>query len=213
MADVEPIARQLSKSSRGPSSLTTSLKLGVLGLLEAEASFVGPAQNFDRHARSAILAAIAHEIATLDLPSPSLVRTMRRNSEDSERLAQTLGRSPTPGELAAASGMTISAYQGAARDFHIRRTRRIVQIGVLRQDLQVAEMADPLHAALRLSEKRSLRLALAGLPKRDKKMLYMHYRDNLKLKEIGALFGVSESRVCQVMSKALSRLRQSISSC
>jgi RNA polymerase sigma factor (sigma-70 family) len=66
---------------------------------------------------------------------------------------------------------------------------------------------DPLRLALRVSAERSIGRAFEALPERQKTMLRMHFDSGVKLKTIGTLFGVSESRVSQILSQAVARLR------
>jgi RNA polymerase sigma factor (sigma-70 family) len=66
---------------------------------------------------------------------------------------------------------------------------------------------DPLREVLRVSTEQSIARTFEALPERQRTMLRMHYDSGVKLKAIGTLFGVSESRVSQILSEAVARLR------
>jgi RNA polymerase sigma factor for flagellar operon FliA len=76
------------------------------------------------------------------------------------------------------------------------------------RDSQPEESASPAELAELKEGVQMLRAALAELPRRDLEILSMYYQDALTLKEIGSILEVSESRVCQLRTRALSRLRE-----
>jgi RNA polymerase sigma factor for flagellar operon FliA len=71
----------------------------------------------------------------------------------------------------------------------------------------VETSTNPLDALLAFGDREQLAEAIDELPEREKLLLGLYYQEDLNLKEIGVVLGVSESRVCQLHSQAVSRLR------
>jgi RNA polymerase sigma factor for flagellar operon FliA len=133
------------------------------------------------------------------------VRLMRRRTSS---LEQTLSRAPSNREIAAAMGIELSEYQrivyasGAYRAVTLdpqHRFRRLSRIPV--------RLLDPLEAMVNTCERQSLLEAIVDLPVRERVMLRLYYDGALTLQEIGLIFGISESRVCQMLTDARALLR------
>lgn len=181
----------------------------MMGLLEAVRRYEeARGIPFVAFARHRINGAILDELRAKD----RLARPSRRRAKGVEqarqKLVRKLGREPEAQELAKASGEDLET-------FHRRGARERAQAVVLLEDLPSSAWSDvcasPEPSALealctgeRLGQ---LSAALAKLPERTRTMLSLYYQDDLSYREIGELFGVCESRICQVVKGAHKELR------
>ena len=140
---------------------------------------------------------------------------MRRVEQAISRLEQVNGRAPTEPELAECLGMSIAEYQkvlGEARGHQLVYFEDFGEEGG--EDFLERHFSDSDADPSRILEDKSLREQLVGaietLPEREKLMMALYYEQDLNLKEIGAVMGVTESRVCQLHSQAIARLRAKV---
>lgn len=189
------------------------IQAGLIGLLDAAANYDGTqGAQFETYAVQRIRGAMLDELRHADW----LPRTVRKNLRQIEaaisKLEQKLRRPPTEAEVAAELGVSLADYQQMLLD---ARGHQLVYY----EDLQEAEGADFLerhHATdsddpLRMVEDRDFRRqlieAIKGLPERERLVMAMYYEQDLNLREIGEVLGVTESRVCQLHTQAVARLR------
>ncbi|MEO6186821.1 MAG: sigma-70 family RNA polymerase sigma factor, partial [Steroidobacteraceae bacterium] len=113
-------------------------------------------------------------------------------------------------EIAAAMGISVDEYHRILQD------SLACQLSSVDEANDATEIADRGSDPLLETESGALRTAvadaIAGLPERERLVMSMYYDDELNLKEIGAVLGISESRVCQVHGQALIRLRSRLRS-
>ena len=141
---------------------------------------------------------------------------MRRIEMAVHSLEQLHGRQPTERELAQSLGIALVDYQKMLQE---ARGYQLVYLedfgeedddGFLERHV-VMEGMDPL-ALLENSDMRGVLIqAIEDLPEREKMVMGLYYEEDLNLREIGDVMGVSESRVCQLHSQAIARLRSRIS--
>lgn len=193
------------------------ISYGVFGLIEAIERF-DPSRGlrFETYAIPRIRGAIIDALRSLDQVS----RTVRQKARDIQRvfveLEQELGRTPTEEETAERLGMSLERYQQVC-----------VQSSVLNLSLEQLLAGDPddsggrtpLHGVAdsdapdpetvveRRELIRHLAAALAKLPKNEKLVLALYYHEELTMREISRVMGVSEPRVSQLHAQALLRLR------
>lgn len=186
------------------------IQAGTLGLLDAMGRFDPEAGvAFLPFASQRIRGAMIDELRSRDW----LPRSVRRSARDVDsalhRLEQRQGRPPEEREVAAELGMSLEDYQSLLGDIN--------NGFLLPYEELVAESGEPESggngpptpfAALLDGEHRALLIeAIEALPEREKTLMALYYQEELNLKEIGAVLGVSESRVCQLHSQAVGRLR------
>ncbi len=152
-----------------------------------------------------------------DTASRSLRRKGREIARTRNELAHQLERSPQPEEIAAALGMSPEDYQRTLR--LLENANQVSLEESVENDPQVegtllatpegltAELCDPALHLERQSFLRSVADGVSNLPPREQAILALYYAEGLTLREIGDLFGVTESRVCQLHSQALRRLK------
>jgi RNA polymerase sigma factor for flagellar operon FliA len=203
---VHEVARNLKSGLPRFVEIEDLIQLGFIGLLEANLQYVGPSVGFPKYARSRVRASMLQDISAADTGSRRLRRIMRHVDECSRELEQSLGRTPSAVEYAAASGLTLESYQSILSEKYVLR-RGLKTVLSRTRHFRAAPGADPLQAALISSEVKSLRKAFLRLSSRERRMLKLHYGEGIKLKAIGTSFEVTESRVSQILSQALVRLR------
>lgn len=188
--------------------------VGVMGLMQAAATF-DPARgaSFKTFAYTAIRGAILDEVRKHD-PVPRGRRDrLRRMERASSQLHADLDREPTLAELAVVLGCSEDELDEDLQALHTCRTLSLDDggdgedggHGVAGQ--LAAAVADPGAAADLRESKDRLAKAIAELPETDRHVVVLYYHENLFLKEIGEVLGVSESRISQILTRAIERLR------
>ena len=190
---------------------------GMMGLLDAIGRYEeGLGAQFETYAVQRIRGAMLDGLRENDWLPRSLRREMRRIETAVHSLEQLHGRQPTERELAESLGMTLPDYQKMLQE---ARGYQLVYFEDFSDEEEddflerhiVGEAADPLA----LLEDHDMRTALVNaiddLPEREKMVMGLYYEEDLNLREIGEVLGVSESRVCQLHSQAIARLRSRIS--
>lgn len=213
---VKRIAHHLM--ARLPSSVSVDdiIQAGMIGLLDAARRYdeLRGAQ-FETFAAQRIRGAMLDELRQADWMPRSLRRDMRRIEAAINKLQQQLGRSPNETEIAKELGMPLAEYQqmlyesrGAQlmyyEDFHNEGDEDFFD----RYDKD--SDADPLELLQDENFRDALIKAIDQLPERERMLMGMHYEQEMNLREIGEVMGVSESRVCQLHSQAVARLRSSL---
>ncbi|MEY2685432.1 MAG: hypothetical protein RJA09_2576 [Pseudomonadota bacterium] len=192
------------------------IQVGMIGLTEALARYE-PSQGvqFETFASQRIRGAMLDELRDSDWMSRGS-RKMQKDIEHAvQRLEQRLHRVPKESEIAEEMGMSLADYQQALAK--VRGTQLVYledmagrgddEDHFLDRYLPTDAQADP---QAMLGDQR-MRTALVGainkLPEREQHVMSMYYEHDMNLKEIAAVLGVTESRVCQLHSQSIARLR------
>lgn len=191
------------------------IQVGMMGLAEALSRYEATqGVQFETFASQRIRGAMIDELREGDWMS----RTSRKSQKDIEhavrRLEQKLGRSPLESEIAEELGMALADYQSLLGK--VRGTQLVYledmthgdddEEGFL--DRHTADnAADPLEMLRDHRLRQALVQAINTLPEREQHIMGMYYEHDMNLKEIAAVLGVTESRVCQLHSQAIARLR------
>jgi RNA polymerase sigma factor FliA len=189
---------------------------GIIGLIDAIERFE-PMRNlkFETYAIPRIKGAIIDELRSIDWV-PRSVRTKARAVEQAfSSLEATLHRTPTDAEVAADLEMTESEFQTALRKISLVGVMALDEAtrGGDRSDRTTLgeTLADkgigPMDTFEAKESKEALVKAISQMPDREKTVLTLYYYEGLTLSEIGEILGVTESRVCQIHTKALRQLR------
>jgi len=140
--------------------------------------------------------------------SRDMRRAWRAIARSTTALTQRLGRPPTELELADDVGLTLEALRTRRAQLSGARVIGIDDAGVDLLDRTPDMNADdPQEIAARRQLLDRLSRHISALPERMQQVLGLYYRENLSLKEIGAVLGVTECRVCQIHGEATRRLR------
>ena len=189
------------------------IQVGLIGLMDAVGRFDGTqGAQFESYATQRIRGAMLDELREADW-LPRHVRQKSRQIESAiHRLEQRNGKSPTEQEISAELGMAIDQYQSMLGD--VKCSQLLYYEDFSDEDSAsflerylVDGSSDPLAVLEDEGFRDSLIAAIHHLPERERSMMGMYYEQDMNLKEIGAVLGVSESRVCQLHSQAVARLR------
>ncbi|GBG00737.1 RNA polymerase sigma factor FliA [Azospira sp. I13] len=189
---------------------------GMIGLLDAMDRFeMGHGAQFETYAAQRIRGAMLDGLRENDWLPRGLRRDLRRIEQTITQLEQEHGRVPSERELADALGMSLADYQkmlGEARGHQLLYFEDFTEDGeegFLERHLTDHE-ADPLHHLEAQNLREVLVAGINDLPEREKLMMALYYEQDLNLREIGEVMGVTESRVCQLHSQAVARLRAKV---
>jgi len=194
------------------------IQVGMIGLIDAAQSYeVTQGVQFETFASQRIRGAMLDELRGGDWMSRGARKSQKEIEQALHRVEQRLGRSPMESEIAAELGMDLADYQALLGK--VRGTQLVYledmgggeggEEGFL--DRHVAdEGADPMAVLRDQRLRTSLVAAIKQLPEREQHIMGMYYEHDMNLKEIAAVLGVTESRVCQLHSQAIARLRACI---
>jgi RNA polymerase sigma factor for flagellar operon FliA len=214
---VKTMAGRLAHRLPSQVEVAELISVGVLGLIDAAGRF-NPALGvpFSAFARRRIHGAMLDSLRDLDW-APRTLRKLRRDVDGAiARVRERLGREPDAAEIAAELGVPEAEYD------RILDRLRGAELAVLRQASHDGEGASELEIAVdpgegpqHLLERRELRehlaRAIVQLPERERHILALYFEHELTLAEIGEVIGVTESRVSQLRTQALARLRSMLS--
>lgn len=185
---------------------------GMLGLLDALARFEeGMGAQFETYAVQRVRGAMLDGLRENDWLPRGLRKEMRRVETAILKLEHEQGRPPSEGELAKALDMPLVDYQKLLLDARGHQLVYLEDLSLEDDDYLDRHASGPNHdplAILAESEMRGALVAAIGvLPEREKLMMALYYEQDLNLREIGDVMGVTESRVCQLHAQAVARLR------
>ena len=217
---VRRIASQLA--ARLPTSVDIDdlIQAGMIGLLDALSRYeTGYGAQFETFAMQRVRGAMLDELRGSDWVPRSVRKKQREIEVAIQKLENKLKRPPNESEIAQQLGVPLAEFQQSLAE---SRSAQLIYFDeydhgddngdrFLDQNAQSAA-ADPL-AILRDGRFRQDLIAHIGtLPEREQQVMSMYYEHDMNLKEIGATLGVTESRICQLHSQAIARLRVKLSS-
>jgi RNA polymerase sigma factor for flagellar operon FliA len=182
------------------------IQSGMIGLLEAAAHYSSDrGASFETYAGIRIRGAMIDALRKQDWAPRSVHRKARAAATAIREIEAREGREAREAEIAAAMGVPIEEYQRIVQD---SSSCQLASMDDMADATAVADRsADPLLDTENGALRSAVAEAIGGLPERERLVMSMYYDDELNLKEIGAVLGISESRVCQLHGQALVRLR------
>ena len=215
---VHHVARQLARGLAADADIDELVSAGTMGLMSALESFdLARGLAFSTFAVPRIRGAILDELRRQDHVPRSVRRKTRSIATARETLVRTLGRSPGFDEIATELGVDSATLWRWQADIegavHVPLDR-----GATDRDGTAASPAEFLGNGEELTDERLtreeevalLREALLALKDQERTVLSLYYFEELKAREIAEVMGVSESRISQIRSKALSQLRSAL---
>lgn len=211
---VRRLAHQMIAKLPANVELDDLIQVGMIGLADAATRFdAAQGVQFETFATQRIRGAMLDELRGTDWMSRGTRRQQREIESAVHKLEQELGRAPQESEIAKAMGLKLADYQELLGKV---RGTQLIYLEDMSGDDGDADFLDR-HVAdadenpfAQLQDRRmreALVAAIKTLPEREQYVMSMYYEHDMNLKEIAAVLGVTESRVCQLHSQCIARLR------
>jgi RNA polymerase sigma factor FliA len=214
---VKKLAHQMKAKLPPSVEVDDLIQAGMIGLLDAVNRYEdNHGAQFETYAVQRIRGAMLDELRSSDWMPRSMRQNMRKVEDALNTLQQRLGRSPTESEVAKQLKLSLAQYQDLLADGGGHQL-------VYYEDFHESDSSehfldrycsdssdDPLQALMNTGFRAAVIDAINALPEREKILMGLYYEQELNLKEIGAIMNVSESRVCQLHSQAISRMRANL---
>jgi len=215
LPQVRYLARRIHERLPRHVPLEDLIHAGVIGLIDALNKFDSSKHvQFGSYAKFRIRGAILDSLREMDWGPRELRRKARRVEEANRKLSLELSRAPTEQELAAELNVSLREFQQLLTELDS------LEIGSLRVEspwdgkeedlcdyLPNAPEDTPFFRCLRSEMKQLLARVIAELPQKEQQVLSLYYFEELTMKEVGVVLGIGESRVSQIHSLAVVRLR------
>jgi RNA polymerase sigma factor FliA len=215
LPQVRYLARRIHERLPRHVPLDDLVHAGVIGLIDALSKFDRSKHvQFSSYAKFRIRGAILDSLREMDWGPRELRRKARRIEEAHRKLSMALSRAPSENEMAAELGFELKEFQQLLGELDG------LEVGSLRVEspwdgkeedlcdyLPNAPEDTPFFRCLRTEMKELLARVIAELPQKEQQVLSLYYFEELTMKEVGAVLGIGESRVSQVHSLAVVRLR------
>ncbi len=194
------------------------IQVGMIGLTEALSRYeAAQGVQFETFATQRIRGAMLDELREGDWMSRSSRKSQKDIEKAVRRVEQKLGRSPLESEIAAEMGLSLPDYQsllGKVRGTQLVYLEDMTRGGeegdegfLERHDVSDYDGANPVELLRDQRLRSALVKAIESLPEREQYIMGMYYEHDMNLKEIAAVLGVTESRICQLHSQSIARLR------
>jgi len=211
---VRRLAHQMIAKLPANVELDDLIQVGMIGLHDALGRFdAAQGVQFETFATQRIRGAMLDELRGADWMSRGDRRQQRSIEAAVHKLEQKLGRAPGEGEIASEMGLSLADYQALLGKVRGTQLLYLEDIGGDEGDdsyldRHVAdEDANPSGLLQDRRMREALVAAIKNLPEREQFVMSMYYEQDMNLKEIAAVLGVTESRVCQLHSQSIARLR------
>ncbi|UGS35870.1 RNA polymerase sigma factor WhiG [Capillimicrobium parvum] len=194
------------------------ISYGLVGLISAIERFdIEREIKFETYAITRIKGAIIDELRSLDWVPRSVRARAREIEKANSKLEHRLQRAPTDEEMSAELGITVDEFQDSLQQISTSTVAALDELWTvsdasgdqvsLLDTLQDPDAPDPATIMDATELKDRVADAIARLPEREKLVVALYYYENLTLREIGEVLGVTESRISQLHTKAVLRLR------
>ena len=184
------------------------IQVGTIGLIEAAKSFDNSkGVEFEIFARTRIRGAILDQVRKLSYLPRSAMVNIRDHNEATAALSSELGREPSQTELAEFMGKDLESFHKERT--HAYRFQTVSLESQVIDDVEIPsnEINEPESELADAQLLNALEGSIESLPERDKTIISLYYVEEMNLKEIGAVLDISESRVSQILSSTVKKLR------
>jgi RNA polymerase sigma factor for flagellar operon FliA len=210
---VRRLAHQMIAKLPANVEIDDLIQVGMIGLNDALSRYdATQGVQFETFATQRIRGAMLDELRGADWMSRGTRKQQRSIEAAVHRLEQRLGRAPQESEIAQEMGISLAEYQELLGK--VRGTQLVYLEDMSGDegdedylDRHVADRDDPLSLLSDYRLRQALVDAIKTLPEREQFVMSMYYEHDMNLKEIAAVLGVTESRVCQLHSQSIARLR------
>jgi RNA polymerase sigma factor for flagellar operon FliA len=184
------------------------IQVGMIGLIEADKSFdASKGVDFEVFAKNRIRGAILDQVRKMSYLPRSAIVSIRDHNEATAALTGELGRAPSQAELADFMGKDADTFQKERTHAHRFQTVSLEAQTTESVDLPTAHGNEPEQELVEEQFMGALAASIGNLPERDRTIVALYYVEEMNLKEIGAVLEVSESRVSQILSACVNKLR------
>jgi RNA polymerase sigma factor for flagellar operon FliA len=212
---VRRLAHQMIAKLPANVEIDDLIQVGMIGLNDALGRFdAAQGVQFETFATQRIRGAMLDELRGSDWMSRGSRRQQRSIEAAVHRLEQRLGRAPHESEIAKEMELSLTEYQellGKVRGTQLVYLEDMTGDGedddYLDRHMAPTDEANPLGLLQDRRMREALVEAIKNLPEREQYVMSMYYEHDMNLKEIAAVLGVTESRVCQLHSQSIARLR------
>ncbi|MCL4781329.1 MAG: RNA polymerase sigma factor FliA [Gammaproteobacteria bacterium] len=211
-----PLVKRIANHLRGRLphgvDLDDLLQVGLIALLDAARQY-SPAKgaSFETYASIRVRGAMLDEVRSTDWTPRSVYRRQRELTAAIQKVENRTGNPAEPREIAAELGISLDDYFQMVSAATTHRLFSLDQDEDSGNESRLQEIPDPDAEPCTELESDEFRAALGEairtLPEREALVMSLYYEEELNLKEIGEVLGVTESRVCQIHGQALSRVR------
>ncbi len=208
---VKRIAQHLLGRLPPSVQLEDLIQSGMIGLLEASKNYdLSKGASFETYASIRIRGSMLDEIRKSDWAPRSVHRNTRRIAEAIRAIENQEGRDPRDFEVAKNLNINLDEYHRLLQDSNGSRMYAFYDVGlneeILSEGMAVTSLS-PLEGLQQADFKQSLECGIETLPEREQLVLKLYYDEELSLRKIGNILGVSESRVSQIHSQAMIKLQ------
>ena len=210
---VTRIARQLAAKLPASVELDDIVQAGMIGLMDAARRYkADQGAQFETFATQRVRGAMLDEVRQNDWAPRTVRRTQRALDAAIHAVEQRLGRAATEREIAGELGVSLADYRAMLVE---ARGGQIVSFDEIEENAEGEAVArhrsdESQEPHARLEERRfreALVSAIGELPEREQQLMGLYYEQDLNFREIAAVLGVTESRICQMHTQAVARLR------
>jgi RNA polymerase sigma factor for flagellar operon FliA len=196
------------------------ISAGIIGLIDALDKF-NPAREvqFKTYAQIRIQGAMKDELRALDWASRSMRQKVKRLEQAYATLEREFGRPPSSEEVANSLGIPMDEFEEMLDDVKSTSLVSLEELGQgpasedktnLLEALLTREDQDPLEVLNLQDLKKALSLAIADLPEKERLVLSLYYFEELTMKEVGKVLNLTESRISQLHTQTILRLRSKL---
>lgn len=198
------------------------ISVGAIGLMDAIEKY-DPSRGakFKTYAEFRVRGSILDELRSLDWVPRSVRQKASNLDAVSSKLQSKLGRLPEDEEIAKEMGVTLEEFFKTLNETRNMPLLSLEDLGIARDSGDKQSLLDTLEGKgdvdpqtqMRLTELKNLiAAAIDSLPEKERLMVSLYYYEELTMKEIGEVLGITESRISQIHSKAVYRLRTKLKS-